>query len=79
VFADTATRIAVEKCVKHGIDVCDHVHAISSSVELKAKFDNYFHNNRSAPLVVITTMPHHVLAKFVKYIIFHQQQAGVSC
>ena len=50
--------------------------ATSSSVELKAKLDNYFHNNRCAPPVVLTCMPQRVLAKFVKFIIFQQQQAG---
>ena len=51
--------------------------ATSSSVELKAKLDNFFDNNITAPLGLIATMPPRVLAKFVNYIIFHLYQTGV--
>jgi hypothetical protein len=53
------------------------VDATSSSVELKAKLDNFFDNNITAPLGLIATMPPCVLAKFVKYIFFHLHQSGV--
>ena len=48
----------------------------SSTVELKAKLDNFFDNNITAPLGLIATMPPCVLAKFVKYIFFHLHQSG---
>jgi hypothetical protein len=48
-------------------------------VELKAKLDNFFANNITAPLGIIATMPPCVLAKFVEHIIFHLHQSGVPC